>query len=1485
TRFVLTDGDGGTSTPATRTVTVAATNSAPVIAAIEGTSLAYTENAAATPITATGTVTDADSADFATGTLTVDYTANGAAEDRLAVRNQGTGAGQIGVSGANVSYAGTTIGTFTGGTGTTGLVITLNASATPAAAQALVRNITYANVSNTPSTLTRTVRFVLTDGDGGTSAPATRTITVAAVDDAPVLAASGGTTPYTEQSAAVAVDAGLTVTDVEGGPNATGAAVTITSPVAGDLLHFTTQNGITGNFASGVLTLSGSATLANYQAALRSVQFSNPSSDAPGTSRSVGFQIVGPTASNTTTKTLAITQVNDPPVVFLDMAGPLAYTEQAGFVNLFGPASTVTDPDNATLSSLKVTVSAGFDATFDSLRLDPAVAGFTSNFSAGVLTLTRAGGTVAQFQTALRGVQFSNSSNDPDHRNDGTANPADADRSFTVVVDDGAGGTTPPLPRLLSITPVNDAPGAPGTLPTTTGIRNTTLVAGGAVATGPHVTRTVNLIGTATDPDGLESAITVTPAAAAATAQGGRMTLAANGDLRYEPPASATLPSDTYGYTLTDGTTASAPITWTVNLSGAVWYVADQAAGTQDGTAARPFATIAGATAVAGASQTIYVRRAPGDGILTAGVTLQSGQKLIGEGVALTNTDVGSATVETLAPAGTKPVLTASNADVLTLAANTQVAGVSIDPSGTGGGLFGNAVAGVTLRSMDVTDTGTAATQPGIELTGAGNGLTFTAPVSLSTTQAGALNLTGAALSGTLASTTVSGSTTSPGVSLTSTTGSLTFTTTAITTTNQPGFVLSNATGIDVLAGSVASTNRAAVDATGLGAGSDLTFTDVDSTTSTGDGVNLDGTDTAWTFSAGSGSTISGAAGIGFDLNNGTGVVTYAGTVGAGAAGKAIDVSSRTANATFSGNITGAGTAGGISVSGNTAGTTTFSGATKTLSTGTGAAVSLTGNAGATIAFSNGGLALTSTSGGGFLASGGGTVTVAGTGNTISTTTGTGLSIAATTIGAANATFQSISSNGAPSGIVLNGTGSTGTFSVTGTAAADSGGTIQNTTGPGVSLTNADAISLNRIKLLGTDRSGIKGTGVTGFSLTNSTVTGAGDAAIDDNDSSIAFNDTAGGLTNNVDGVVTITGNTLSNAYGAGISIFQYNGTISDAVITGNTVTSTLSTTTSRGAGIALNLFGSTTTVANLTKATISNNVISGFPAGDALAVQGANTASSAAPAGTYGVPGTANVVTMSGNQINGDATTKFNGFGITASVTGRGQGNFAITNNGTAGSPIRNMKGAAIGIGAAGDVTASFVVTGNQINANNQFGSDGIGLGTDKNIQADSSTLTHPNVRATITGNTVANTSGTGIGVLHRDSNGSLNVRIDNNTVGAPLQASPGISINAGSSGNATYNPTVCASVSGNNPTAGPPDTFGDTHPGIELFKRSSSSTTYVLGLTGLAPSPATNAQVESYVTGLNPTSSLGGGFYAGKRVAVRTGSNITSCTLAAGV
>ncbi|MBM4091142.1 MAG: hypothetical protein FJ276_17225, partial [Planctomycetes bacterium] len=156
---------------------VAVTNldNEPLVALAPG-SLLYGIGMPATGLDPTATVTDPVSADYDTGTLTVALTANADADDRLGIRHIGTGAGQVGVSGGTVTFGGTPVGTFTGGAGATPLVVTFNAAATPAVAQAVLRAVTYHNVSSNPTRGPRTASVVLANGDGGASNTATRTI-------------------------------------------------------------------------------------------------------------------------------------------------------------------------------------------------------------------------------------------------------------------------------------------------------------------------------------------------------------------------------------------------------------------------------------------------------------------------------------------------------------------------------------------------------------------------------------------------------------------------------------------------------------------------------------------------------------------------------------------------------------------------------------------------------------------------------------------------------------------------------------------------------------------------------------------------------------------------------------------------------------------------------------------------------------------------------------------------------------------------------------------------------------------------------------------------------------------------------------------------------------------------------------------------------------------------------------------------------------
>ncbi len=171
------------STTRTASVVVQPPNAAPVIANLNGDSQTFTQGAGSVLLDSGGnaTVTDSDSADFAGGNLTVAVSANGVAgEDVLGIRNQGNGAGQIGVSGNTVSYGGVAIGTYTGGTGGANLVLTFNGNATAAAVQAVVRNLTYdnSNAANSIGQATRTLSVTVNDGDGGTSSAASVSVAI-----------------------------------------------------------------------------------------------------------------------------------------------------------------------------------------------------------------------------------------------------------------------------------------------------------------------------------------------------------------------------------------------------------------------------------------------------------------------------------------------------------------------------------------------------------------------------------------------------------------------------------------------------------------------------------------------------------------------------------------------------------------------------------------------------------------------------------------------------------------------------------------------------------------------------------------------------------------------------------------------------------------------------------------------------------------------------------------------------------------------------------------------------------------------------------------------------------------------------------------------------------------------------------------------------------------------------------------------------------
>ncbi|MDB5337171.1 MAG: Serine protease, subtilase family, partial [Planctomycetaceae bacterium] len=125
------------------------------------------------------TLSDADNLNFNGGRITVTNLGQFiGTKDKISIRNQGTGNGLIGFKKGKITFGGQVIGTATGGTASNPLVITLNNTASIEATTALMKNITFGTAKGHLTALPRTLRMVLTDGSGGTSAAVLTTVNV-----------------------------------------------------------------------------------------------------------------------------------------------------------------------------------------------------------------------------------------------------------------------------------------------------------------------------------------------------------------------------------------------------------------------------------------------------------------------------------------------------------------------------------------------------------------------------------------------------------------------------------------------------------------------------------------------------------------------------------------------------------------------------------------------------------------------------------------------------------------------------------------------------------------------------------------------------------------------------------------------------------------------------------------------------------------------------------------------------------------------------------------------------------------------------------------------------------------------------------------------------------------------------------------------------------------------------------------------------------
>jgi Mg-chelatase subunit ChlD len=326
--------------------------------------------------------------------------------------------------------------------------------------------------------------YTAVDNQGlASTTPATGSITVTPVNDAPVV--NFGSITYTENGVATPIVKDFSITDVDS-TELTSAKITLTGIRAEDLIvsqYY--KDGTTGDTGLGIkyslsndaagniyIDLTGKASVANYEAVIKSITYAD-SSDNPSTApRGVTIAVTDADANGTNNLTVVhdsrinVIAVNDAPVIGHTGTGTKfvnTWNETAVGGNVNDPGKgpgqiardfTVKDADTTTLKSATVTLTNFKDGDVLNV-LKPGTLTYTTTDvkdASGQVTgktITFGPGTAAQYQTAIQSITFDNTSHDP----------SKVDRIFNITVDDGSAvNNIASTSTTMYITTVNDVP-------------------------------------------------------------------------------------------------------------------------------------------------------------------------------------------------------------------------------------------------------------------------------------------------------------------------------------------------------------------------------------------------------------------------------------------------------------------------------------------------------------------------------------------------------------------------------------------------------------------------------------------------------------------------------------------------------------------------------------------------------------------------------------------------------------------------------------------------------------------------------------------------------------------------------------------------------------------------------------------------------------------------------------------------------------------
>jgi Mg-chelatase subunit ChlD len=329
--------------------------------------------------------------------------------------------------------------------------------------------------------------YTAVDNQGLTSTtPATGTITVTAVNDAPVV--DFGSITYTENGAPIAIVNNFSITDVDS-TELTSAKITLTGIKGEDLIVSqyykggndgttgTTDLGISyklSNDANGniVIDLTGKASIASYETLIKSITYADSSNNPSTTPRGVTIAVTDVDANGTNNQTVVhnsqinVIAVNDAPVIGHTGTGKEfgnTWNETAVGGDVTAPGKgpgqiardfTLNDADSTTLKSATVTLTNFKDGDVLNVGKPGALTYTLSDVkdASGAVTgktITFGPGTTAQYQTAIQSITFDSTSHDPSKDN----------RIINISVDDGSAvNNIASTTSTIHITTVNDVP-------------------------------------------------------------------------------------------------------------------------------------------------------------------------------------------------------------------------------------------------------------------------------------------------------------------------------------------------------------------------------------------------------------------------------------------------------------------------------------------------------------------------------------------------------------------------------------------------------------------------------------------------------------------------------------------------------------------------------------------------------------------------------------------------------------------------------------------------------------------------------------------------------------------------------------------------------------------------------------------------------------------------------------------------------------------